>query len=249
MTHSIQNAIESAAGATKEAVDKTTDSMKAVSHNLEVMKQLDIQANSISKTNEVVVAAMEKLSDKTKNVRNITDLILGISGQTNLLALNASIEAARAGEAGKGFAVVADEIRQLADQTKDATENITAIVDELNEFSNEASDAIRKSLDATESQTGLIEEASDGFIVIDENMKQLTMQMNNINEKIEALKISNNMIVESIMQLSTVSGEITASSVAASKITDNNKSNSKDAKEMLQKVLDFSHQLDKYMKD
>lgn len=198
MTHSIQNAIESAAGATKEAVDKTTDSMKAVSHNLEVMKQLDIQANSISKTNEVVVA---------------------------------------------------DEIRQLADQTKDATENITAIVDELNEFSNEASDAIRKSLDATESQTGLIEEASDGFIVIDENMKQLTMQMNNINEKIEALKISNNMIVESIMQLSTVSGEITASSVAASKITDNNKSNSKDAKEMLQKVLDFSHQLDKYMKD
>lgn len=66
MTHSIQNAIESAAGATKEAVDKTTDSMKAVSHNLEVMKQLDIQANSISKTNEVVVAAMEKLSDKTK---------------------------------------------------------------------------------------------------------------------------------------------------------------------------------------
>lgn len=249
MTHSIQNAIESAAGATKEAVDKTTDSMKAVSHNLEVMKQLDIQANSISKTNEVVVAAMEKLSDKTKNVRNITDLILGISGQTNLLALNASIEAARAGEAGKGFAVVADEIRQLADQTKDATENITAIVDELNEFSNEASDAIRKSLDATESQTGLIEEASDGFIVIDENMKQLTMQMNNINEKIEALKTSNNMIVESIMQLSTVSGEITASSVAASEITDNNKSNSKDAKEMLQKVLDFSHQLDKYMKD
>ncbi len=223
--------------------------MKAVSHNLEVMKQLDIQANSISKTNEVVVAAMEKLSDKTKNVRNITDLILGISGQTNLLALNASIEAARAGEAGKGFAVVADEIRQLADQTKDATENITAIVDELNEFSNEASDAIRKSLDATESQTGLIEEASDGFIVIDGNMKQLTMQMNNINEKIEALKISNNMIVESIMQLSTVSGEITASSVAASEITDNNKSNSKDAKEMLQKVLDFSHQLDKYMKD
>ncbi len=198
MTHSIQNAIESAAGATKEAVDKTEDSMKAVSHNLEVMKQLDIQANSISKTNEVVVA---------------------------------------------------DEIRQLADQTKDATENITAIVDELNEFSNEASDAIRKSLDATESQTGLIEEASDGFIVIDENMKQLTMQMNNINEKIEALKTSNNMIVESIMQLSTVSGEITASSVAASEITDNNKSNSKDAKEMLQKVLDFSHQLDKYMKD
>ena len=70
-----------------------------------------------------------------------------------------------------------------------------------------------------------------------------------MSQEMQSVKRPNNMIVESIMQLSTVSGEITASSVAASEITDNNKSNSKDAKEMLQKVLDFSHQLDKYMKD
>ena len=218
---------------------KGRDDMDKVKHAMETVQASVTQLET----------AVGHVGESTEEITKFVEIIGDIASQTNLLSLNAAIEAARAGEAGKGFAVVADEIRQLADQTKDATENITAIVDELNEFSNEASDAIRKSLDATESQTGLIEEASDGFIVIDENMKQLTMQLNNINEKIEALKTSNNMIVESIMQLSTVSGEITASSVAASEITDNNKSNSKDAKEMLQKVLDFSHQLDKYMKD
>ena len=249
MTTDISSQVEHVAQLIDDMVSLTSESQEHAYTSSSDLENLITTATTMSELSSEVEHILHDFESEFKTVKDQTSAIDNISSQTNLLALNASIEAARAGEAGKGFAVVADEIRQLADQTKDATENITAIVDELNEFSNEASDAIRKSLDATESQTGLIEEASDGFIVIDENMKQLTMQMNNINEKIEALKTSNNMIVESIMQLSTVSGEITASSVAASEITDNNKSNSKDAKEMLQKVLDFSHQLDKYMKD
>lgn len=76
-------------------------------------------------------SGIEELEDKSQHITDIISTITKISSQTNLLALNASIEAARAGEAGKGFAVVADEIRSLAEQTKEASENIRMLIIEI----------------------------------------------------------------------------------------------------------------------
>ncbi len=81
------------------------------------------------KQNQLGVAIEE--SKQVQEITRLTDDILSISSQTNLLALNASIEAARAGEAGKGFAVVADEIRELAENSKTAANNIQDISDRV----------------------------------------------------------------------------------------------------------------------
>jgi methyl-accepting chemotaxis protein len=67
---------------------------------------------------------MAKLGDSSAEIGNVIKVITAIAGQTNLLALNATIEAARAGEAGKGFAVVASEVKDLAQETAKATEDI-----------------------------------------------------------------------------------------------------------------------------
>ncbi len=79
---------------------------------------------------QVMMDAMEKISETSKNIGNIIVEIEDIASQTNLLSLNAAIEAARAGEAGKGFAVVADQIRTLADQSAKSAVSTKELIEE-----------------------------------------------------------------------------------------------------------------------
>lgn len=92
---------------------------------------------------------MTRLSQAAAGINHIVEQITEISEQTNLLALNATIEAARAGDSGKGFAVVAGEIKELARQTTSATENIKAIVAEIQ-------NTTASNVKAIESLTGVI---------------------------------------------------------------------------------------------
>lgn len=108
-------------------------------------------------TDTVVGEIIRQLEIAIKNSRNVdkvnalTDEILNISSQTNLLALNASIEAARAGEAGKGFAVVADEIRQLADSSREAANNIQSITGMV-------TDAVKELIENSDKMVGYVNE-------------------------------------------------------------------------------------------
>ena len=81
---------------------------------------------------------MSALQEKSKRIHGITEVISEIAARTNLLALNAAIEAARAGEHGRGFAVVAGEVRQLAQRTKEATDDIGAMVRSITEEAERA---------------------------------------------------------------------------------------------------------------
>ena len=109
-------------------------------------------AGQVSDTSQMAISASERAQTTNEDIQGLNTaavrigevigMINDIAGQTHLLALNATIEAARAGEAGKGFAVVASEVKNLANQTAKATEDITAQIGDIQRATGSAVEAI-----------------------------------------------------------------------------------------------------------
>jgi len=101
----------------------------------------DVAAQAVTAA-ESTNATVSKLGDSSLEIGKVVKVITSIAEQTNLLALNATIEAARAGDAGKGFAVVANEVKDLAQETAKATEDISRRVEAIQSDTEDAVTAI-----------------------------------------------------------------------------------------------------------
>jgi len=128
--------VQTVAAATEELSISTREIASQVSHSAKI-------AGAAVEETRRTDATVQALASMAERIGAVIALINTIAGQTNLLALNATIEAARAGEAGKGFAVVASEVKELANQTTKATEEISAQIVEIQQATREAVSAIQ----------------------------------------------------------------------------------------------------------
>lgn len=122
------------------AVEQMTASIGEISKNMQLSKQA---AEGILNDSTQSSATAEQLGTSMKVMENVVQLINNIAGQVNLLALNATIEAARAGDAGKGFAVVAAEVKNLANQTTKATEDIAKQIQDVQNVAVKVAESIQ----------------------------------------------------------------------------------------------------------
>ncbi|RCK31151.1 hypothetical protein TH9_17720 [Thalassospira xiamenensis] len=145
-------------------------------------------SGQVSETSNMAQSATERARHTNENIQGLNDaalkigevigLISDIAGQTNLLALNATIEAARAGDAGKGFAVVASEVKNLANQTAKATDEITSQINGIQQATGLAVEAIDEIV-------RMISDISERAAAVAAAVEQQTVATSEISQNVE----------------------------------------------------------------
>ena len=164
---------------------------------------------------EAVSAMMKELGRAAQEIGQVTETITSISAQTNLLALNATIEAARAGAAGKGFAVVANEIKELAQQTASATEDIKARISGIQASTGGAigdiekiSHVIREVGEIVATIAAAIEEQSVVTRDVASNIARASNGVRDSNERVSQTAGVSQSIAEDIAQVNSALSDV-----------------------------------------
>lgn len=134
----------------------------------------------INEEMEYVAESIIRLSEQTQNIGEIISAVNDITDQSNLLSVNAAIEAAKAGEYGKGFAVVAQEVKSLAEQSKDATSQVRAILNDIQKATSAAVMATERGSKAVKAGMNLTAEAGETIATLETAMAESSQTVGQI---------------------------------------------------------------------
>lgn len=216
-THNQTLQIEQSATAMTEMAQTTQDVAKNATNTAEAamnMKRISSESRALVTSSHVEIEKftemvrlsaqkVESLGAKSKEINSIITLIKEIADQTNLLALNAAIEAARAGEQGRGFAVVADSVRQLAERTTAAADDIARTVNSMQIEVNESVkfmqsekesvdkviESINKTIKSIDDTVGYVEQVADMVQQIAAATEEQSIAYEDVSKNMEKIAI------------------------------------------------------------
>lgn len=194
------------------ATEQMSATIGEIASNAEKARAISVEATQEA---ESVSAIMKELGRAAQEIGNVTETITSISAQTNLLALNATIEAARAGAAGKGFAVVANEIKELAQQTSSATEDIKGRIASIQSSTSGAigdiqkiSEVIKQVGETVSNIAAAIEEQSVVTRDVASNIAQASSGVRDSNERVAQTATVSQSIAQDIAQMHSTLAEL-----------------------------------------
>ena len=209
------------------ATEELTASIQEISKQLSSTNKMALDAKGISGN---TVEKMKVLETSASEIGSVIEIISDIAEQTNLLALNATIEAARAGEAGKGFAVVASEVKNLANETAKATEQVVTQIDRIQGDTTEAVNFI-------EQISQSIEELTQNMTAIAAAMEEQTSATQEISRNVSEASQGTSTVVQNIGNVSDATRKTQETSKSVNDIADELSERSEKLKESINAFL------------
>ncbi|MFC7684471.1 methyl-accepting chemotaxis protein [Ureibacillus sp. GCM10028918] len=221
------NHIENISQGTQQIVNNTDtvsntvhEASRLSSEGRKVINEVNTQMEFIDGTVVSLVKSFTELSNRSREIGQIIEVITNISAQTNLLALNAAIEAARAGEHGKGFAVVADEVRKLAEESAHSARQINNLVVAIQEDTNKTMKTVNEATGEVKQGIAVVQIAGNTFGQIEAVIKEAVPQIENIKENVQMLLTGMDNVNSSISLVSEVATETEAGTQTVTSATE-----------------------------
>jgi len=194
-----------------------------------IVRDATIAIKEVHELTATLKQSMDQLGSQATDIGQIMNVIEDIADQTNLLALNAAIEAARAGEAGRGFAVVADEVRKLAEKTMDATKDVAAAiqtiqdgatanihsvdtaaqaVDRATDLANQSGESLEQIVELSDDTSGQVQSIATAAEEQSAASEEINRAVDDINMIASETAEGMNQSAEAITELARLSGEL-----------------------------------------
>ena len=220
----------------EEAMSNIKETMSEADNGRSSMKQVTGSMDEMKNSMDKLETSIKDVGEAAEKIDNITSTIREIADETNLLALNASIEAARAGEAGRGFSVVATQIKNLAETSGNAADEISKLISDVTGMINSTVDQSQHSVDQIRISSEMVDKASEQFDNIFNSIEHTNEIIKTMIDKVrEANDVASNMAAITEEQSASAEEiEATAENVQdlANKVTENSAGVENDSDEL-----------------